>query len=86
MEGYAEENHLDSKWYTEILPYMKLREIDLYAVLIDTFGYEEVGHPWIDGFMNGRQAKIAENKPYVNFGIRARLKFNQHKRAQISSR
>ncbi len=67
MQGYAEENELDPQWYREILPFMKLREIDLYAVLIDTFGYEKTGHPWIDGFMNERQEKIAQGMPYVNF-------------------
>lgn len=67
MQGYKKENELDPSWYAEILPYMKLREIDLYAVLIDTFGYGESGHPWIDTFMNGRQDKIAQEKPYVNF-------------------
>ena len=67
MQGYQEENDLDPSWYAEILPFMKLREIDLYAVLIDTFGYDEMGHPWIDTFMNGRQDKIAQGIPYVNF-------------------
>lgn len=67
MEGYAEENDLDSAWLAEIPHFMKLREIDLYAVLLDTFGSEPTGDNWIDTFMNGRKEKIVSDTPYVNF-------------------
>ncbi len=70
MHGYRSENRLDPKWFAEILPFMKLREIDLYAVLIDTYGYKETGHPWSDMFMNDRQDKIIREVPYVNFNFK----------------
>lgn len=68
MQGYAEENELDSSWFKEILPFMKLREIDLFGVLLDTFGYGQTGNAWIDTFMNGRREKII-NEDYVNFNF-----------------
>ncbi|MCP4362398.1 MAG: phosphotransferase [Chloroflexi bacterium] len=67
VQGYVEENELDSAWLAEIPHFMKLREIDLYAVLIDTFGYEPSGDKWIDTFMHGRQECIISDVPYVNF-------------------
>lgn len=67
MKGYLAENELDSCWFAEIPAFMKLRELDLYAVLIDIFGYESSGDRWIDSFMNGRQAKLIDDIPYVNF-------------------
>lgn len=66
MQGYAEENELDPAWLPEIIHFMKLREIDLYAVLFDMFGDKPSGDGWIDGFMNGRQELIT-SQPYVNF-------------------
>jgi len=66
MQGYAEENELDPAWLPEIIHFMKLREIDLFAVLFDMFGDKPSGNGWIDTFMNGRQELIT-NQPYVNF-------------------
>lgn len=67
MQGYKAENELDSTWLAEIPHFLKLREIDLYAVLLDTFGPGPTGNGWADTFMNGRQEKILQDKPYVNF-------------------
>lgn len=66
MQGYAQENKLDAAWLPEIIHFMKLREIDLFAVLYDMFGDKLSGNGWIDTFMNGRQDLII-NHPYVNF-------------------
>ncbi len=67
MQGYAQENELDSAWLAQIPHFMKLREIDLYAVILDTFGPDPTGDNWIDTFMNGRHDRITQGKPYVNF-------------------
>lgn len=70
LRGYRQENTLDPAWLAEIPHFMKLREIDLYAVLLDTFGPGPSGSEWVDTFMHGRQARIADGVPYVNFDFK----------------
>ena len=69
MQGYAQENELDSVWLAQIPHFMKLREIDLYAVILDTFGPDFSEDSWGAKFMNGRHEKIVQGKPYVNFNF-----------------
>ena len=64
--GYCEENKLDPIWLREIHPYMKLREMDLYAVIRrDIPNYENDG--WVSGFMKDRRESILAERPYLNF-------------------
>ncbi len=70
MRGYRQENELDPAWLAELPHFMTLREIDLYAVLLHTFGPGPSGSEWVDTFMHGRQARIADGAPYVNFDFR----------------
>lgn len=67
MRGYREENELESFWLAQIPHFMKLREIDLYGVLIDLFGDKPSGSAWVDGFMHGRRQKIESGAPYLEF-------------------
>ena len=66
MRGYMEENSLSSAWLTKIPQFMKLREIDLYAVCFGMYGREPSGNVWIDTFMNDRQ-KLIVDRPYIDF-------------------
>lgn len=64
--GYCAENQLDSAWLNQIHPFMKLREMDLYAVIRrDVPNYE--GDWWINGFMRNRRENILAERPYVNY-------------------
>ncbi|MCA9955149.1 MAG: phosphotransferase [Anaerolineales bacterium] len=64
--GYRKENQLDPVWLREIHPYMKLREMDLYAVIRrDVPDYEDDW--WISGFMKDRREKILAERPYLDF-------------------
>lgn len=65
MRGYREENELDGYWLAQIPHFMKLREIDLYAQLLNVFGDTPSGNGWVDGFMNGRRARLEANIPYL---------------------
>jgi len=65
MAGYRRENQLDPVWLREIPPFLKLREIDLYAVILKDFGEEYVNHPWCAGYMRGRRERVCENLPYI---------------------
>jgi Ser/Thr protein kinase RdoA (MazF antagonist) len=69
MQGYLAENELDPAWFREILPFMKLRELDLYAILFDLYGSKKTGDGWIDSFMHGRRRRIENDVPYVNFSF-----------------
>ncbi|WP_420642192.1 phosphotransferase enzyme family protein [Candidatus Leptofilum sp.] len=66
--GYCQENDLDPIWLKEIHPFMKLREMDLYGIILrDIPDYSNDG--WVAGFMNGRREKILAERPYINFNF-----------------
>lgn len=64
MRGYAAENDLDPAWQREIPHFMKLREIDLYAIILRDYDSLE-GDKWVEGFMDGRRERIVEGLPYL---------------------
>ncbi|MCA9928301.1 MAG: phosphotransferase [Anaerolineales bacterium] len=65
-QGYCQENSLDNKWLHEIPRFLKLREIDLYAVIHRSFDVDNLTDSWVAAFMNGRFDRIANDVPYVN--------------------
>ncbi|MBN1287164.1 MAG: phosphotransferase [Anaerolineae bacterium] len=68
LRGYAGENKLDPVWLKELPHFMKLREIDLYAVLHRSFDDpENVDDAWIKRYMTGRKHKIESDTPYIDF-------------------
>lgn len=67
LAGYRRENHLDSTWMKEIPHFLKLREIDLYAVIHRSMGPGPYDSPWVQGFMDGRRARLEANLPFVEF-------------------
>jgi amicoumacin kinase len=67
LRGYSQENRLDPVWLKEFPYFMKLREIDLYAVLHFSFDLENEDDPWVRGFMAGRKQRIDEGVPYIDF-------------------
>ncbi len=71
--GYRRENpSFDPVWLTEVPPFLKLREIDLYAVIHRS--YEDVTnipHAWSREYMKGRKARIEHDVPVVEFDFAA---------------
>ena len=67
LAGYRQENELDPEWLKEIPHYMKLREIDLYAVILDIFDIDHVDDPWAARFMQGRKERIDADVPVLDF-------------------
>jgi len=68
--GYRQENHLDKGWLAEIPHFMKLREIDLYAVILRDLPPAEIeGHPWTAEFMRGRRQRIENDVPCLNIDL-----------------
>jgi Ser/Thr protein kinase RdoA (MazF antagonist) len=70
MRGYERENQLDPTWFKEIPHFLKLREIDLYAVIHRSLDLETFnGDSWAARFMDGRKARIENDVPYIQFEI-----------------
>lgn len=64
LHGYYQENDLDRAWLRELPHFMKLREIDLYAIITRDFDSLE-GDSWVASFMHGRKERIEQGVPYV---------------------
>lgn len=70
MCGYRQENTLDPRWLQEIPAFLKLREIDLYAIIRRSYDdVEHIEHRWTADFMRGRKEKIENDVPYLDVDI-----------------
>jgi Ser/Thr protein kinase RdoA (MazF antagonist) len=68
LKGYSQENILDTLWLAEIPYFLKLREIDLYAQIIFSYGgMDKVDDPWCLNYMDGRKEIIENGSPYINY-------------------
>lgn len=67
LRGYGRENQLDAIWLREIPHFLKLREIDLYAIIHRSFDVNNLDDPWVAGFTNERKEKIENDMPYIDF-------------------
>jgi len=74
LSGYRQEYDLDSAWLSEIPHFLKLREIDLYAVIHRSFDVDNLTDKWVADFMNGRKARIEAGLPFVNYDFDALAK------------
>lgn len=63
MRGYDAENDLDPAWQQEIPHFMKLREIDLYAIILRDYD-SLAGDKWVETFLDGRRERILNDLPY----------------------
>ncbi len=65
--GYCQENSLDPVWLQEIPAFMKLREIDLYAILQrDSDMPGLINNPWTINYLKDRKQRIEQDIPYSN--------------------
>jgi Ser/Thr protein kinase RdoA (MazF antagonist) len=62
--GYQSENTLDPAWLSEIPHFLKLREIELAAVIYRSFDVHNLTDPWVAWFMDGRMDRLARGEPY----------------------
>ncbi|MCP4198367.1 MAG: phosphotransferase [Proteobacteria bacterium] len=67
LRGYTSQNSLDPAWLAELPTFLKLREIDLYALIHRSFDLDNLDDPWTIGYMQGRKARIDNNVPFVDF-------------------
>jgi Ser/Thr protein kinase RdoA (MazF antagonist) len=66
LSGYRQENRLDPLWLKEIPRFLKLREIDLFAAILFSFG-ESPADRWCARYMQGRREKIGKDVPFLEF-------------------
>ena len=66
MRGYRRENQFDDAWLQELPYLLKLREIELYAVIHRSFDVNNVDDPWAARFMDGRKQRIENDVPYLD--------------------
>lgn len=74
LRGYATENTLDPAWAALIPDFMKMREIDLYAIIMRSHGVgpedaAQIPHSWTRHFMTGRRARIAAGTPFLDYEV-----------------
>ena len=67
LRGYFRENQLDPAWLKEIPHFLKLREIDLYAMIHRSMGPGPYEDNWVRRYMEGRKARLDAGLPFVEF-------------------
>lgn len=67
LQGYRQAHRLDPQWLQEIPHFLKLREIELYAVIHRDFDVNNIDHWWCARFMRDRKAKIEQEVPFIDF-------------------
>ncbi len=65
-QGYSEENQLDPAWLKEIPSFMKLRELDLYGIILRDIPDLD-NDSWAARFMRGRRETILAERPYIDY-------------------
>lgn len=67
LDGYCSETQLESQLLKEMPYFLKLREIDLYAVIHRSFDLENLDHPWVAMYMKDRKQRIENSVPFIDF-------------------
>ena len=67
LRGYQREYPFDPTWLQEIPHFLKLREIDLFAVIHRSFDVDNLEHPFEIHYMRGRQERIERGLPTIEF-------------------
>lgn len=70
LRGYRQETEFDPVWLKEIPNFMKLIEIEMYAVMHVDFDVDNIDDPWAARYMEGRQTCIENDVPYVDFDFK----------------
>lgn len=71
LPGYFAAYPLDLKWFREIPTFLKMRELDLYAVIHRSFDVDNLTDPWCIRYLTGRKARLVQRTPYLAFDFDA---------------
>lgn len=67
LRGYVHACTLDFSWLKEIPNFLKIREIELYAVMQRDFDVNNIDNEWCARFMHNRKSRIENDVPYIDF-------------------
>jgi Ser/Thr protein kinase RdoA (MazF antagonist) len=67
LRGYRQVRPLDPQWLKEIPNFLKLRELELYAVIHRDFEVSNIDNWWCARFMRDRKDKIEQDRPFIDF-------------------
>ena len=67
LRGYAQACPLDPTWLKEIPSFLKIREIELYAVMHRDFDVTNIDDEWCARFIHNRKSRIEQDVPYIDF-------------------
>ena len=67
LRGYVQACTLDFTWLKEIPNLLKIREIELYAVIHRDFDVNNIDDEWCARFMHNRKSRIENDVPYIDF-------------------
>ena len=67
LRGYVQACPLDFAWLKEIPNFLKIREIELYAIMYRDFDVENIDDEWCARFMHNRKSKIENDVPFIDF-------------------
>jgi Ser/Thr protein kinase RdoA (MazF antagonist) len=67
LRGYVQACTLDFTWLKEIPNLLKIREIELYAVMHRDFDLNNIDDEWCARFMHNRKSRIENDVPYIDF-------------------
>ena len=67
LRGYRQFHSLEAKWLKEIPAFLKMREIELYAVIHRDFDLSNIDNAWCAQFMRARKDKIERDVPFIDF-------------------
>lgn len=67
LQGYVRANPLDAKWLKEIPYFLKLREMELYAVVYRDFDVNHIDDWWIARFMKDRKQRLGNDVPFIDY-------------------
>ena len=71
LRGYIQACPLDFTWLKEISSFLKIREIELYAVMHRDFDVNNIEDEWCARFMHHRKSRIDNDVPYIDFDFEA---------------
>jgi Ser/Thr protein kinase RdoA (MazF antagonist) len=67
LRGYGQAYTFDFTWLKEIPNFLKIREIELYAVMHRDFDVNNIDDEWCARFMHNRKSRIEDDVPYIDF-------------------
>jgi Ser/Thr protein kinase RdoA (MazF antagonist) len=67
LAGYRQVRPFDRSWLQTIPAFLKLRELDLYAVMHRDYDLQNIDDWWVARFMHDRKYKIEHDVPFIDF-------------------